>query len=229
MKYLFGALLSLLVLTTFGQDEKKRPDLPGDLMVDVGMNVWSTMPGGLERRNWSSKSLGFYYTQRKILSSKLSFNYGLGFTFEKMHLGDSSTLISNYTDATDTLSVAVVPNPRNFSKNRLAITYIDIPVEFRFHPFGTEEGEGLFIGAGGIVGLRVKAYTKWKYGNRGETVKQKTTGKFNLNSFRYGYQIRAGWKGVHIFYKRYVSSVFNDPFPSGDPVASTIGINVTGF
>lgn len=216
----------------------KRPDIPGELMVDVGFNVWTSMPGPLERRTWSSKSIGLYYTKRKALSNKLSFNYGIGLGLEKMSLGDSSTLASavlddNGTTATDddfVQSVLIVPNPENFSKNKLATTYMDIPVEFRFHPFGTEDGEGLFIGAGGIVGLRLKSHTKWKYDNNGETVREKTSGKFNLNSFRYGYQIRAGFRGVHFFYKRYVSDVFNDPFPSGEnPIMTTVGINVTGF
>ncbi|MEQ6166925.1 outer membrane beta-barrel protein [Ekhidna sp. MALMAid0563] len=240
MKYLVGVLLALIVFNASAQEEGglKRPDIPGELMVDVGFNVWTSMPGGLERRTWSSKSIGIYYTKRKAFSSKLSFNYGIGLGLEKMNLGDSSTLASavlddNGTTSTDddfVQSVLIVANPESFSKNKLATTYLDIPVEFRFHPLGTEDGEGLFIGAGGIVGLRLNAHTKWKYDNNGETVREKTSGKFNLNSFRYGYQIRAGFRGVHFFYKRYVSDVFKDPFPSGEsPVMTTVGINVTGF
>ena len=241
MKYLVGALLALIVFNASAQEEGglKRPDIPGELMVDVGFNVWTSMPGGLERRTWSSKSVGLYYTKRKAFNDKLSFNYGIGLGLEKTSLGDSSTLKSGYFDdngtANDTSDdevrdVAIVPNEHNFSKNRLATTYLDIPVEFRFHPFGTEDGEGLFIGAGGIAGVRLKSHTKWKYENNGETVREKTSGKFNLNSFRYGYQIRAGFRGVHFFYKRYVSDVFKDPFPSGEsPVMTTVGINVTGF
>lgn len=235
MKYIFGALLALLVITASAQDGGwKRPDIPGDLMVDVGFNVWSSMPGALEKRTWSSKSIGLYYTKRKVLTGKLSFSYGLGFGLEKMSLGDSSTLASKInlgTGGNDSIvSVAVIPNPYNFDKNKLAITYLDIPIELRFHPFGTEDGEGLFIGAGGIIGVRMNAHTKWKYDNNGETTREKHSGKFNLNSFRYGYQIRAGFKGVHFFYKRYISDVFKDPFADGStPVLTTVGINLTGF
>ncbi len=230
MRYVYGVILTLLVISASAQDGLKRPDIPGELMVDVGFNVWSSMPGALERRTWSSKSIALYYTKRKAFSSKLSLNYGIGFGMEKMSLGDSSTLFSNVL-VNDTLrSVVIGPNPQNFDKNKLATTYLDIPIEFRFHPMGTEDGEGLFLGVGGIVGLRLNAHTKWKYDNNGETVRDKVSGKFNLNSVRYGYQIRAGFRGAHIFYKRYVSPVFKDTFEDGfNPVMTTVGINLTGF
>ncbi|SNT17256.1 Outer membrane protein beta-barrel domain-containing protein [Ekhidna lutea] len=230
MKYLIGVFFSLTLLSASAQDGMKRPDIPGDLMVDVGFNVWSSMPGPLKKKVFASKSIGVYYSKRKVLNNKLSFNYGLGLGMEKISLGDSSTLFSN-TIVDDTLrSVVINPNPHNFDKNRLAVTYLDIPLELRFHPKGTEEGEGLFIGAGAIIGLRLNAHTKWKYENNGETVIEKTSGEFNLNSLRYGYQVRAGFKGVHFFYKRYTSNVFQDSFQDGsNPVMTTIGINVTGF
>ncbi len=230
MRYIYGVLLVCLVMSASAQDGLKRPDIPGELMVDVGFNVWSSMPGALERRTWASKSIAIYYTKRKAFSKKLSFNYGIGLGMEKMSLGDSSTLFSNQIVDDTVRSVVIGPNTDNYSKNKLATTYLDIPVEFRFHPLGTEDGEGLFLGVGGIVGLRLNAHTKWKYDLNGETVREKNSGKFNLNSFRYGYQVRAGFRGVHIFYKRFVSPVFNDAFEDGsNPVMTTVGINVTGF
>ena len=234
MKYVYGALLTLLIISVSAQDKDglKRPDIPGELMVDVGFNVWSSMPGVLERKIWASKSIALYYTKRKAFGSKLSLNYGGGFGIEKISLGDSSTLTSNflYADIDSLAAVAIVPNSQNFDKNKLAITYLDILLEFRYHPLGTEDGEGLFLGVGGIVGLRLNAYTKWKYDNNGETTRQKVSGKLNLNSFRYGYQVRAGFRGVHIFYKRYFSDVFKDSFGDGsNPVLTTVGINLTGF
>ncbi len=247
MKYICGLLLFSILASASAQDTNaedkdkglKRPDIPGELMVDIGFNVWSSMPGFLERRTWSSKSIALSYIKRKALSGKLSFYYGVGLGMEKMSLGDTVSLSSakllDGSDADPNLdslaSVAITSLPDgSFGKNKLATTYLDIPVELRFHPFGTQDGEGLFLGVGGIVGIRLNAHTKWKYDLNGETRREKISGKFNLNSFRYGYQVRAGFRGVHLFYKRYVSDVFNDPFLDGsNPVQTTIGINVTGF
>ena len=245
MKYLFGILMFFLLALASAQDTNtkdeslKRPDIPGELMVDVGFNLWSSMPGATERRTWASKSISVYYMKRKALSGKLSFYYGVGLGMEKMSLGDTVSLSSavrlddsdNDPDTDSLAAVAITTLPDgNFDKNKLATTYLDIPVEFRFHPFGTQDGEGLFLGVGGIVGVRINAHTKWKYDRNGETSRQKISGDFNLNSFRYGYQIRAGFRGIHLFYKGYVSDVFNDPFPDGsNPMRTTIGINITGF
>lgn len=236
MKYIYALLITVSFMAAQAQTQPEkggiaRPDIPGELMVDVGLNFWSSMPGALTRRNWPSKSISFYYVKRKELSSKFSFMYGVGISLEKMHLGDSSTLASSYLPAGDSVvqDVAIVANPFNLSKNKLAINYLDIPFELRFHPMGTEEGEGLFVGVGGIVGIRLKSYTKWKYDQNGETFKEKTTGRFDLKNLRYGYQVRAGFRGVHFFYKRYVSGVFREELAGFEPVMSTFGINVTGF
>lgn len=234
MKHTLGALLMLFILSLSAQDGGlKRPDIPGELMVDVGFNLWSEMPEALERSIWPSKSIAISYTKRRAFSKKLSLNYGIGLSFEKMSLGDSSTLVSNFqTDSANSVlqSVAILPNGQNFDKNKLALMFVDIPIEFRFHPFGTQDGEGLFVGAGGVVGFRLKSHIKQRYENNGETTRQQITGRYNLNNFRYGYQARIGFRGVHLFYKSYLSNTFQDSFGDGsNPTMTTIGINITGF
>ena len=79
--------------------------------------------------------------------------------------------------------------------------------------------------------MRIKAHTKWKYQEEGETVKQKISGNFNLNRIRYGAQFRVGFKSFNVFYKQYFSKVFKDPYYPEDvhPTMSTFGINFTGF
>ena len=190
MRYVFIALLTFVVFAASAQEEGKklkRPDIPGELLVDIGFNAWSSMPGPLKRETWASKSVGIYYMKRKAFGNKLSLYYGIGLGLEKIGLGDSATLASGVnlgTGQNDSIvNVGIIPNPENFRKNKLAITYLDIPIEFRFHPTGTIDGEGFFISAGGIIGLRLTSHTKWKYENNGETTRQKITGRFNLNNF----------------------------------------------
>ena len=225
MKYLCGSWLIILCLIPQAQDKGfSRPDIPGELMVDLGLNIWDKMPQGTSRELWSSKSIGIYYSKRKGLGSKLSVYYGLGFGSEKIGLGDSSLF------SMDSATVGGFPfTTTNLKKNKLAITYLDVPLEMRFHPIGTQDGEGFFVGVGGILGLKLNAHTKWKYDESGKTKKQKVSGAFDLRSFRYGYQIRLGFKDIHLFYKQYLSDVFNNSVGTANPTMTTFGVNLTGF
>lgn len=205
-----------------------RPDIPGELMLDIGLNYWTVTPEGLNQQGWPSKSMGVYYSKRKLLASKVSFNYGLGLGLEKYDLGVNNTLYSG----NDEVAIDDFPFDTNESpiiKNRLAVSYLDVPLDIRFHPRGTSEGEGLFLGVGVIGGLRLQSHMKWKYPEDGEDAVQKIRGKYNLNAFRYGLQIRAGFKGTHLFFKQYFSDLFADPIEGEVPRAFTIGINFSGF
>ncbi len=231
MKYVIGLLFLFGCRMAIAQDGFAQPDVPGQLMIDIGLNYLDEEPSAINQKAFRSKSIGLYYTKRKALSNKFSFYYGLGFGLEKLDFGDSSTLVSGFDDGTEILPVAVVPldTDLSFDKNRLAITYLDIPLDLRFHPTGTQDGEGLFIGVGGILGLRLNSHAKFKFDEGGETVIEKVKGEYNLSTFRYGVQARLGFRGVHLFYKQYFSDVFKDPVGGADPRMTTIGINVTGF
>lgn len=224
MKYLSGVLLVFAFCFSQAQErEFSRPDLPGDLLVDLGINSWSSYPEGLERRAFASKSVSIYYVKRRELSNKFSLYYGMGLGLEKIAFQSDSTLLYD-----GTLSVDEMPFI-NVDKNKLAITYLDIPFEFRFHPKGTEDGEGLFVGVGGIVGLKLNAHTKWRYDDGGGNSVIKIQDDFDIESLRYGYQVRLGFKGVHLFFKDYLSDTFANEIEGANPALRTIGINLTGF
>lgn len=226
MRYLVGVLFIGMGFGTMAQTEDSgisRPDLPGSLMVDIGINIWDKVPSGLEQDAWPSKSVGVYYTRRKAYGGKLSLNYGIGLGLEKIGLGNDSTFFSG-----DELSIEELPI-ESVEKNKLAISYLEVPIEFRFHPTGTQDGEGFFIGVGAMGGFRLNSHTKWKYTENGETRRQKIAGGFNLNAWRYGFQARLGFKGVHLFYKQYLSETFKSPIDEVNPTLTTIGINITGF
>ncbi|MEP1097034.1 MAG: outer membrane beta-barrel protein, partial [Cyclobacteriaceae bacterium] len=223
MKYLFGFVLTLSFLFSAAQEDGfTRPDIPGEVMIDIGFNSWSVTPDTLDRKGWASKSLGIYYAKRYRISNKFSFLPGIGLGLEKMGFE------SGVTFQDSALFYTRVPYT-GITKNKIAFTYLDIPVELRFHPKGTEDGEGFFVSAGGMFGLKMGAHTKIKYDEGDGVKKLKETGKFNLESFRYGYQVRIGFKGVHLFYKKYLSNAFKEPIQGADPTMKTIGINVTGF
>jgi hypothetical protein len=208
-------------------DRPEQPDLPGDIMVDVGFNLISDDTDLLNTEFWPSKSVGIYYMRTFKINNYFTFNPALGLGLEKYGLADNANYVSNENR---NIVFDTITNVR-VRKNKLAVTYLDIPMELRFYPRETIDGEGLFIGVGGVIGFRVRAHTKVKYDLFEDTRIEKTTGRFGLSDFRYGLQIRAGWKGAHLFFKQYFSPMFNDGRgPLGaEPTAFTLGINITGF
>ncbi len=229
MKTITALLVMMLAISSLtAQNELSRPDLPGELMIDVGLNYLDETPEDLTQRGWLSKSIGLYYTKRRVLGNRFAFNYGLGLGLEKLDFGSGQTLLEDGDDVV----VGDFPFDANDSpvaKNRLALTYLDVPIEMRFYPRGTIEGEGLFVSVGGVAGLRLNAHTKWKYSEDGNDRVQKTSGSYDLNRIRYGYQVRFGYQKTHVFFKQYLSDVFNNPIDDSSPRMFTIGINFSGF
>ncbi|WP_258103973.1 PorT family protein [Marinoscillum sp. MHG1-6] len=202
-----------------------QPDLEGDLMLDFGFNYWSSKPSQLPMKTLGSNSVGIYYNRRLRISDRISFYPAAGFTFDKYAFnGDYAWVRNGGTVSLDSIGLT-------YDKNKLVVGYFEIPVEFRIHPLKTEKGEGWFIGVGGVAGLKIGAHTKTKYSLGGDDYKEKLYGQFDLKNYRYGLQFRFGFRGIHLFYKMYMSEVFNTtPDPNGKkPMAGTLGISVSGF
>lgn len=252
MKYLFGSLLILISVGLFAQDKNEfaRPDLPGELMVDLGFSLWSETVSDLDQEFWPSKSVGIYYLKSKELNEKFRFNYGLGFSMDKIGF---KTNVDSIAESSDFVNLTLNPSTGdivfsstvgasdsiNFNKYSFKNTFLEIPLELRFYPGGTEEGEGFFMSIGGMLGLRLKSKDKLVFDFDGEKFKSKSSGDFGSSNFRYGVQARLGFRGVHLFYKQYFNNVFREDMkvitfdnPSGQTFNTkmvTFGINITGF
>ena len=235
-KFCLSFLLALAFFTASSQEKfSGQPDLPGDILFDIGFNIWSQQNDTIQ--NWGSRSLGIYYNKRYRISNKLSFYGAGGLGVEKMAFGKNFFLTrDNGQIFLDTLSGFV-----DIKKNKLVVTYFDLPLELRFHPKGTSEGEGFFISAGVIPGVKLTSHTKLKYQlSGGSRQKEKLGANFGLNDYRVGLQFRIGWKGVNFFFKTYLTNLYRngqnivDPgFMTTDerfnPKISTIGINLSSF
>ncbi|MEQ8240152.1 MAG: outer membrane beta-barrel protein [Cyclobacteriaceae bacterium] len=226
----FGGVAILLFVAnlTFAQDVNRpsQPDLPGDLMIDYGFNIWSPQVDELPVRAWGSNSLGIYYNKRFEISSRISFYGAGGFTFERVAFENDLTWVRDANGAVSLDTIGGI----FMRKNKLVSTYLEVPVEFRIHPLKTVAGEGWFIGIGAIAGLRIGNHTKIKYDFGDETRKEKLYGDLGLENFRYGLQLRFGFRSFHLFYKTYLNDAFSSPPTGGNnPRMSTFGINFSGF
>lgn len=234
-KFCLSFLLLIAVFTVSSQEKLKgQPDLPGDILIDFGINYWNQKRDTI--KNWPSRSLGIYYNKRYKISNKLSFYAAVGFGFENYAFKDNYFL--NRGDNGEVILDTI--NNVTLDKNKLAVMYLDMPLEIRIHPKGTAEGEGFFLSAGVVPGLKLNAHTKLKSEENEGTQRQKYSSNFGLNDYRVGLQFRVGWKGVNFFYKTYLTKVFRSPQNLVDPdliltgyrfnpSTTTFGINFSGF
>ena len=233
-KYLFS--LALIVAFSFSHAQNDRiaqPDIPGDLLLDIGINYWTNDRDTLG--NWGSRSIGIYYNRRLPINDHFAFYPAVGLTFERFSFKEDAHYRN---DGTGNIVIDTVSG--NFSRNKVIVTYLDVPLELRYHPRRTSEGEGFFIGAGIIGGLELGAKTKLRYDVNGERYREKLKGDFGMRNYRYGYVVRVGWRSFNFYFKNYLSNLYQgqqalvnrDLEPTGEtmnPSVFTFGINFTGF
>ncbi len=222
-------LLIFLAFSSFAQqsDRPSQPDLQGDIMLDFGLNAWSEDAEKLRLDMWKSNSFSIYYNRMFKLNNKITFHPAAGFGFEKYSFNDDYTwLTDNQGDISlDTLSGV------NLTKNKLQVTYFEIPLELRYYPWSTNSGEGLFVGVGVLGGVRINTVSKIKYPVGSGLAKTKLNQRLGVNDYRYGVHARIGWRTFHVYYKHYFSTLF-DGSPDGsdsNPTTYTFGINFSGF
>lgn len=234
MKRVFG--ISLLLVLTFSaysqlgdtRAKPKQPDLKGDLLLDFGFTLMSDQPEQLPSHTWGSNSVGLYYIHRLRLNDHISFYPGAGLTFDKYSFKNNGTWLRG---SDGDVSLDSIGGGVNLTKNKLVVSYLEVPLEFRIHPLGTVNGEGWFIGMGVVGGLRFGAHTKIKFSRNGDDNKEKLYNDFGLSQFRYGFQVRFGFKSINLFYKQYLTDLFKDrdDFDDSNPKAATIGISFSAF
>ena len=241
-KVLIAVLLIAFSNIVLAQDTKKgSPDLPGDLIVNFGINTLSNHPDTMRLRSFGSKSLGIYYSRRIEISPRFAFYPAIGIGSEKYEFEESITFKRNSDGGVefDDIPTAFDFGERDdLEKNRLAINYLEVPLEFRFYPMKSTDGSGFFIGVGGSLGVRVASHMKIKVDGidpaTGEDFNyiDKFKNNFDLSSVRYGVLGRIGFRGINAFCRVYFSEMFDtgkSPDPEQNPTSYTIGLSINAF
>lgn len=241
MKKILGVLLVVLisnVLIAQEDSNKGKPDIPGTLLVDLGFNVLNNAPESMDTKLIGSKTFNLYYQYDiNIGDSRFSFHPGIGVGIDKYHFDADVTLThlqdasGSYVTSIDSL-VNLFPNASGFNKSKLAATYLDIPVEFRFHTNPYDKSRSFKFGIGGRIGFKLNSHTKIKYTEDGNTVKFKNHQNFDMNTIRYGATARVGIGWFTLFYYHNMSDLFkSDKGPSlGTAITSyTVGLTIAGF
>ncbi len=197
MRLLTTALGLLMSASLWAQSPS--PDLPGALRVQIGSNYLVDEPSNMGLGLWGSKTFNAHYLYAlRLGESRVSFHPGFGISTDKLSFDDDFTLQRNGN------TVELVPLEfaefGEVKKTKLATTYFEVPLEFRFHLNKDDFKSSVKIGVGGKIGVLMSSHTKVKYELDGETNTMKLKDSFELNRFRYGAQVNVGVAGISLYY-----------------------------
>lgn len=218
------------------QDPAARPNVPGNLMFDFGIPLLQNHPGEMTQDHLRSRAINIYYLyEMRLGESNFTFNPGIGLGFERFTFVRNQTLSSDIDG--DGNQVSFIPaqdlyeNTVNIRRSRLINSYVDVPVEFRWHS-GSDFNRSFKIAIGGVFGLLIDAKTKVQYEVDGTNKTTKQKDPFNLNPIRYGAIARVGIAGFNLWGYYNLSPLFRSgQGPQGTENTNyfNVGLSLTLF
>ncbi len=239
-KILLLSLSAVMVFSVTAQDNPKPPkkkDKPNlanrandHFMLQLGYTGWAGKPdtintGGL------SKSINVYFMYdfpfKTNPNLSMAFGPGIGsdhITFSKTHVG--------IKDATNTLYFTDQSDTNHFKKTKLATTYLEAPIEFRYS-VDPVTGKGLKLAIGVKIGTLLNAHTRnTKFENKdGGTINDyvmKESSKRFFNKTRLSGMARVGYGHFSLYGSYQFTSLIRDGFgPQVRPFS--IGLTLSGL
>jgi Outer membrane protein beta-barrel domain len=212
----------------------KLSNRPGDhLMLQFSSDHWTGMPDSISsHQKGFSRGFNAYFMLDKPFRSAPKFSIGIGLGvstsnifFKKEHIDLKST--------STLLPFTAVDSTNHFKKYKLATTFIEIPLEFRFSSKALEPDKSFKIALGARVGTIVNAHTKGKIlqdknNNTIVNYTQKETNNRLLNGTRFMATARIGYGIISLFGDYQLNNVLKD---GAGPVMHLyqIGITLSGL
>lgn len=229
------------------ENEKKgRPNIPGSVVFDWGVNLLTTHKHDTLKTKWGlSNTVNVYYMYEMNVTKngQITFNPGIGVGVDKIGFSIDrglASIVDSTTYERNTVMLPIedmFPNAVGVKKTKLGITYLDIPMELRYHTNPNDRDRSFKIAVGGRIGFLLNQKTKYKftevdaqYGNQ-EDVKVKYHQDFGVSKFRFGTTFRMGVGPFNVFYYHNFSPLFRgDRGPEGTKVSNyTVGLTISGF
>lgn len=234
------SLGAVMVFSVTAQDnpkptkKKDKPNLANrandHFMLQLGYTGWAGKPdtintGGL------SKSINVYFMYdfpfKTNPNLSMAFGPGIGsdhITFSKTHVG--------IKDATNTLYFTDQSDTNHFKKTKLATTYLEAPIEFRYAA-DPVTGKGLKLAIGVKIGTLLNAHTRnTKFENKdGGTINDyvmKESSKRFFNKTRLSGMARVGYGHFSLYGSYQFTPLIRDGFgPQVRPFS--IGLTLSGL
>jgi hypothetical protein len=177
------------------------------IQLDLFSDVWEGLPPTVAFKDYNP-GVNLYYSYPIEINKNVGFAVGGGFSWHNLY---SNGLPMEMTDSVTGLYSGTefvrLPYGTSYKKNKIRLSYFDIPVEFRIK---TYEPKKFRFAIGGKIGILTKAITKYKG--------SELTGDFaafngkqdinHLNMLRYGVSARIGYGIINLYAYYQLSEVF---------------------
>lgn len=199
-------VLGLFALSTFAQTVSESTIKKVSLGYDIYNSFWIDMPLGVDTRLINQGVNVFIMYNHDLNDNGLSVAAGLGISSENLFVTD------HYVDNihADVVEFNPVPEGLAASRSKMNFTYIDIPLELRLKT----EGD-LRFGLGFKFGVLLDSKTFYKGSafddngvGLGYTTFDKSKKINQLEDYRFGVQLRVGYKWVQVFGYYALNKVF---------------------
>ena len=237
MRYFFFLAIIFFGLPVLAQDDiataeanarSGRPDIPGDLIIDYGLNF---VPSQDFFQTWGSDNFSvYYYHKMRLGESNFVFAPGIGYSMDRYRMTDSTGQVLRIYNRPGQ-SVIYTDDNLNIEKSELVSHYVDIPVEMRFLTNPSDPRRSFKAAVGGKVGYLFKGMAKTVYQEDEQTKKLKEIERFHLTDLRYGIYLRVGTGGFNVYANYMLSPIFKDgEGPRTGPMnALSVGLSINGF
>lgn len=238
-KYFFIAMVFALSTATFAQDDGYDVEVSSKLkktdrvIFDIYSDMWQDTPTGI---SYTPTQRGFGYSSMQdfpLGNSNFSFAIGVGINMHNFYSDGILTTDTNgisefipipktYTDGTETKDIS-------YKINKLTLTYIETPIEFRFRSKGSNTFK---VYAGFKFGMLLQEHTKYLgddfISGTDNQIKFKEYKHQNFERFRYGPTIRIGYNMISLFGSYTMTGIFEtDKGPGMYPI--TVGISIMPY
>ena len=241
---LFIPAFLLVIISTAQETQKAKKDwskvkLTGrandHFMIQYGIANWGQTPDSVAPSG-TSRSFNFYVMMDMPFKTDPRFSVAFGPGISTDHYFFKNKNIT-LTDKRNPLRIQNVADTNHFSKYKLAIAYLELPVELRFC-LNPENSNSSFKAALGVkVGLLASAHTKGKgwvdktnslVAGYDESFIQKQKGKSFFNSNRIVGTFRVGYGNISIYANYQLGSLIKEGLgPTAKPYS--LGLTISGL
>lgn len=195
MKKILGlVLISFLISPGYSQKIDESTFKKYTVVLDVFNDFWVKVPDSIDNR-FFNQGVGFSgYFNSQIAKTDFSLAIGVGLASHNFY---SDGIFDTITNDNGLRPFDAVYPRKSLDKNKISLTYLDIPVELRYRA-----KNAIRASVGFKVGFLADSHTKYRgydylYGTS-EELKVKHHEVRNVEKVRYGVTARFGWKFINL-------------------------------